>query len=220
MTPLHNRRKENMKCSIPFGLILCVSLCLSPASAAAEESALKVGATLENLQAAFNGESNAHVRYLAFAEKADQDGYQQVASLFRAAAKSEDIHAGNHKKVIEKLGGQVKADITKPDVKTTKENLEAAIKGESYERDVMYPAFIKKAEEENLSNAVRTFKWATGAETEHTKLYSQAHDNLDSWKNGKKLFVVCPQCGNTLPTGDFTKCPVCAEPRKKFLDVN
>ena len=87
--------------------------------------------TLKNLQAAYNGESNAHVMYLSFADKADQEGYKEVASLFRAAAKAEQIHRDNHAQVIQAMGATPKNTITTPEAKSTAENLEQAIKGES-----------------------------------------------------------------------------------------
>src|SRR5262245_37578994 len=97
--------------------------------------------TLSKLQAAFNGESNAYPRYVAFAEQADAEGYTQVASLFRAAARSEEIHAAGHAAVIKEMGGTPKADPRQPQVNATRENLRAALRGESYERDTMYPTF-------------------------------------------------------------------------------
>ena len=103
--------------------------------------------TLKNLLAAFNGESNASARYAAFAVKADEDGYLKVASLFRAASRAEQIHAANHAKVIVKMGAAAPvATIEAVTVNTTVENLKAAIAGETYEVDVMYPDFIKEAE--------------------------------------------------------------------------
>lgn len=176
--------------------------------------------TLDNLMKAYDGESNAHARYLEFAKKADAEGYGQVASLFRAAAESEKIHVNNHAEVIKKLGGTPKADLQKPEVKSTKENVAAALKGESYERDTMYPEFIKLAKEEGHKDAVRTFNFALQAETGHAKLYKEALDNLDQWKDGKKDFWVCPTCGNTVVKVDFSKCPVCFTPADKFEKVN
>jgi len=96
--------------------------------------------TLENLQAAFNGESNANAKYTAFAAKAEAEGYKSVATLFRATAMSEGIHAKKHAAVIVKMGAVPKADIAQPDVKSTKENLEAALAGETYEKGTMYPS--------------------------------------------------------------------------------
>ncbi len=177
-------------------------------------------ATMKNLQTAFNGESNAHAKYLAFAVKADEEGYGQAASLFRAAARAEEIHAGNHAKVIRKMGGEPKADIKTPEVKSTRENLEVALKGESYERDTMYPEFIVKAREEGQKDAVRSMNHALSAEVEHAKLYSQALAELDSWKDGKKVFYVCPVCGYTTIKPDFEKCPSCYTEKEKFEQVS
>ncbi len=176
--------------------------------------------TLDHLNAAYSGESNAHARYVEFAKKADEEGYGQVASLFRAAVRSEEIHARNHAEVISKLGGTPKADLQKPEVKSTKENLEAAFKGEAYERDTMYPDFIKAARAENNRDAVRTFNQALSAETEHAKFYKEALDNLDAWKAGKKDFFVCPVCGYTVSKITFEKCPVCFTPKDKYEKVS
>jgi rubrerythrin len=176
--------------------------------------------TLSNLQAAFNGESNAHARYVAFARQADAEGYTQVASLFRAAARAEQIHAASHAAVIKKMGGQPKADLQEPEVKATRENLEAALKGETYERDTMYPTFIKQARAENNHAAVRTFTFAGNAEAEHARLYRDALDNLESWKGGKRDFFVCDVCGMTLTALPVDGCPSCGSSGEKFEKVN
>ena len=177
--------------------------------------------TLDNLQAGFNGESNAHSRYLAFAEKADQEGYGEVASLFRAAAKAEDVHASNHAAVIKKMGGTPEAKIETPVVKSTKENLEAAIKGESYERDTMYPEFLKQARADGNRDAVQTLNYAKTAEGEHAKLYSDALNNLPKLKGSKaKDYYVCIICGYTTPQLDFSKCPSCFSHKDKYEKVS
>ena len=176
--------------------------------------------TLENLQTAFNGESNAHNRYLAFATKADSEGYGQVASLFRAAARAEEVHAANHAKVIKELGGNPKATIDIPQVNSTRENLQVAIKGESYERDSMYPAFLKQARTDGNHAAVRTLNLARLAEAEHAKLYTQALQDLDAMKNtGAKTFYVCPVCGFTTTQVNFAKCPSCFTARERFEKI-
>ena len=119
-----------------FANVVAVSLLGVSAVAAAANT------TLQNMQTAFNGESNAHMLYLAFAEQADHENYGEVASLFRAAARAEAIHASNHAAVIKGMGADPQAKLELPEVKTTQENLEAAIKAETYERDVMYPGFL------------------------------------------------------------------------------
>ncbi len=174
--------------------------------------------TLENLQTAFNGESNAHARYLAFAVKADQEGYGGVASLFRAAARAEEIHAGNHLAEIKKLGGSAQAKIDGFVVKSTKENLEVAVRGETYERDVMYPDFYKQARAVGNNDAFRTFNYARNAEAEHAKLFMQAFNNLDNMR-GKNTYYVCTVCGFTTTNLNFAKCHTCFSAKEKFVAV-
>ncbi len=184
-------------------------------------SAATQSKTLDNLMAAYNGESNAHAKYLAYAEKADQEGYHKVASLFRAAASAEEIHLNNHARVIKALGGTPKADIKLPEIKSTKENLEDAVKGESYERDTMYPEFIAQAEKDGDTSAVQTFTYAKSAEAEHAKLYQEALSNLAAWKAPKADFYVCPTCGYTVEgKPSFEACPVCSTPAKLYIVVS
>jgi len=176
--------------------------------------------TLQNMQAAFNGESNAHVRYLAFAKQADGEGYGEIASLFRAAARAEEVHASNHAVVIKDLGAIPKATIESPEVKSTRENLEAAIKGETYERDTMYPAFLKQARRDGNSDAVQSLNFAKTAEAEHAKLYTRSLQNLDKVKGSKStIFFVCPTCGYTTSEINFSDCPSCFTPGEMFEKV-
>jgi len=176
--------------------------------------------TLQNMQAAFNGESNAHVRYLAFAKQADGEGYGEIASLFRAAARAEEVHASNHAVVIKDLGAIPKATIESPEVKSTRENLEAAIKGETYERDTMYPAFLKQARRDGNSDAVQSLNFAKTAEAEHAKLYTRSLQNLDKVKGSKSTnFFVCPTCGYTTSEINFSDCPSCFTPGEMFEKV-
>ncbi len=175
--------------------------------------------TLDNLQTAFNGESNAHARYLAFADKAQQDGYRQVAALFRAAARAEEIHAANHAVVIKQLGGTPQATIATPEVKDTRDNLLTAIKGETYERDVMYPDFLKVARAEKQKDAIRSFNYAKNAEAEHAKLYTAGEQNLESMR-GAATYYVCTVCGYTTTKIDFEKCPSCFNSKDKYVAVS
>ncbi|MCX7011872.1 MAG: ferritin-like domain-containing protein [Candidatus Sumerlaeota bacterium] len=190
--------------------------------AAAAAPQLKVGSTLENLQTAFNGESNAHAKYLEYAKAADKEGYAKVASLFRAAAQAEQVHADNHDDVIKRLKGRSQAEIKLPPIKSTAENLDDAIKGETYEAETMYPAFIEKAKAENLPEAVRTFNYAQTAETGHAKLYKEAKEKLAELKGPEgQAYYVCPTCGWTVKKEDFTfkKCPVCFTAAKMYEQV-
>ena len=197
-----------------LSFMLLVSMCMSTVPAIAGTT------TLENMQAAYNGESNAHSRYLAFAKQADVEGYGEVASLFRAAARAEEIHASNHAAVIRSLGAVPQARLEAPDVKPTRDNLQAAIKGESYERDTMYPDFLKQARADGNRDAVRSLNLAKTAEAEHAKLYSQALQNLDSLKGSKsRAFFVCPVCGFTTSDINFASCPSCFTPKERFERV-
>jgi rubrerythrin len=175
--------------------------------------------TLDNLQAAFNGENNAHVRYLAFAKKADQEGYGKAASLFRAASRAEQVHFERHAEVIKELGGVPTAKIETPVVKSTPENLKAAMEGEIYESAVMYPEFLAKAEKENSKNAVDAFEDAERAETVHAGLYKKALGDLKAWKGKNKNFSVCMFCGNVVEKLDFKECPICGKSKKQFVKV-
>lgn len=201
-----------------FGTTLAV-IALALVTLSGREAVAKT--TLENLQAAFNGESNAQARYLAFATKADQETYGEVASLFRAAAKAEGLHAANHAVVIKKLGGTPEAKIETPVVGSTKENLEAAIKGETYERDTMYPEFLKQARADGNKDALQTFNYAKTAEAEHAKLYTNALNDLPKLKGSKaKDYFVCSICGYTTAKIDFSKCPSCFNSKDKYEKVS
>lgn len=193
-------------------LVLFTLAAVSGAAAAAPTK------TLDNLMAAYNGESNAHAKYVEFARKADQEGFAGAAALFRAAAKAEETHARTHGEVIKKLGGTPKAEIKLPEIKATPDNLKAALEGETYERDKMYPEFIAEARAAGNKDALRAFNFAISAEAEHAKLYGEALGNLQAWK-AAKAFYVCPVCGKTVVTVNFSKCPVCFTPGEKFVKV-
>lgn len=176
-------------------------------------------ATIKNLNTAFRGESNAANRYASFAAKADSEGYAQVAKLFRAASKAEAIHRDSHKAAILSLGGKVEDfQLDTVVAGTTTENLQAAIKGESYERDTMYPEFLKQAEGDRARAAIRTFQFAVTAEKEHAKLYAEALTNLG--RNAKTDYYVCQVCGYTTTSLPDKKCPSCRQSVDKYEKVN
>ncbi len=196
----------------------------APASGAAgadasAASSVVESVTLANLQTAYNGEMNAHTRYLAFAKDADEEGYAPVASLFRAAARAEEIHARNHEVVILGMGASPKANIEPVVVRSTHDNLEAAIKGEVYERDEMYPAFLRQARSERNQAAGRTFHLAQKAETEHAALFTQALKELERLRGEAIVYYVCPVCGFTAAKADGSRCPVCSHPTDRFEKV-
>jgi rubrerythrin len=187
-------------------------------SAIAAENAI----TVQNLLAAFEGESNAHAKYTAFAAKADTDALHGAASLFRAAARAEQIHASNHARVLKQLGGEAVCQIHQVEVKSTLENLKAALNGEQYEIDTMYPGFLEEATERKNTAAIRTFHGALEAEKTHARLYAEAIALLaagkkDSWIGEARDFYVCPVCGYTSETEEeHERCPVCNCPWERF----
>ena len=163
--------------------------------------------TTDNLQAAFAGESQANRRYLFFAEKADQEGHMQIARLFRAAAEAETVHARNHLSVLD-------------EIKSTADNLKAAIGGEHYEFSEMYPGFIKQADGEGNDKAGRSFDLANSVEKIHHGLFKAALDMLEEGKEAEqKPFHVCQVCGYTVEGEAPDKCPVCGAPKNMFKPV-
>jgi rubrerythrin len=163
--------------------------------------------TLQNLQTAYNGESNAQAKYLEFAKQAGHEGYEKVASLFRATAGSEEIHRSCEGAIIEKMGATPHADIKLPPIKSTKLNLEdSASRGEAYERDTMYPRFIRQARKDGNNDAAQCFSWARAAEAEHYKLFITAARDLDQMKAGGATYYVCTEGGYTMARLDVSKC--------------
>ena len=165
-------------------------------------------ATKDNLAAAFAGESQANRKYLAFAQKAETDGFPQVAKLFRAAAEAETVHAHAHLRV---MGG----------IKGTAENIEAAIEGESHEFKSMYPEFLVEAEKEGNKPATVSFKNALAVEKIHHDLYRSA---LEAVKAGNDLaerrIHVCSICGNTVYGDAPDTCPICGVPKDRFTEIS
>jgi rubrerythrin len=189
---------------LAVALMVSVGLALPVAANSAEPPSK----TMQNLQSAYNGESNAHAKYLEFAKRADSEGYGKVGSLFRAAAAAEEIHRTCEAAVIKEMGATPRAEVKLPPIKSTKQNLEeSANKGEAYERDTMYPRFIREARKDGNKRAEQCFKWARTAEAEHFKLFTAAARNLDQMKNGPVAYYVCTEGGYTMATLDAAKCP-------------
>ena len=158
-----------------------------------------------NLKSAFAGESQANRRYLAFAQKAEEEGFTQAAKLFRAAAEAETVHALNHLRVT-------------GEVKSTLENLTAALGGETFEFTKMYPEYIDTAKQEKSKQAAWSFDMANKVEQIHAKLYQKAIDSVKSKKEMPKIdYYVCSVCGNTVEGEAPDKCPVCGNPKTKFF---
>ncbi len=180
----------------------------------------KAPLTLGNLQAAYQGESNAQARYLAWAQKADAEGYLKVGKMFRALAVSESLHAEKHARVILSLKGVPATKPVAPTVGTTQENLAAAIKGETYEVDTMYPAYVMQAQKDKLPAAVGSFQSAKAVEASHAQLLARALNNLAAWKTPLDDFWVCSVCGNVVDNRNFQFCPICKAPVSAYKKVS
>lgn len=177
--------------------------------------------SIDGLKAAYNGESTASAKYAKFAEAAKKEGFNNIAQMFMATSKAETVHAANHKKVLTKLGVTVgDPEIGKFDVKTTAENLADAIKGETYEMNIMYPGFIASAVSEKANDAKKSFTWAMDTEKKHNDFYQKA---LAALKDGtEKTFpgewYVCPVCGNTYNVKTVKEaCDFCQTAKAKFF---
>jgi rubrerythrin len=199
--------------------VVAVASVVAAATAGGSAARAATGTTLENLQTAYDAESNATVRYKAFAEKADAEGYHRVARLFRAASRAEAIHAENHAAAIRALGGTPRAVVAVPEVRSTKQNLRAALAGERRERDTVYPEFIARAKQEGLVDAARTLTLARSAELEHATLFEAALEGLDDQRAAGAPVYVCPACGYTTPTLP-ERCPATGTPKDKFERVD
>lgn len=163
--------------------------------------------TKENLKEAFAGESQANQKYRAFAKKAEQEGFKNVAKLFKTTAEAERIHAEGHLKALEMIGSTV-------------ENLQAAIEGETYEYNEMYPPMFDEAQKDDHKAKVM-FNFALKAEKVHAELYSKA---LEFVKNGKDIdtdnILLCPSCGY-IAIGDIPEvCPICGTAKEKFVSMD
>lgn len=160
--------------------------------------------TMENLAAAFAGESQANRKYLAFAKQADKEGYPQVAKLFRAVAEAETLHAHSHLKEMDGIN-------------STEENLRTAMEGEIYEFSEMYPEFLEVAREEGAKSAERTFHFANQAEKAHAELYRKALEELPNRKEVE--YYLCPVCGYVVADEVPQTCPICGAKAKVFIHM-
>lgn len=168
-----------------------------------EATQIKGMKTLKNLQNGFVAESKAHVRNLAFAIKAEQEGYSQIAKLFRAIAESDGVHAFHQLRLLDAVAN-------------TQENLQAAFERENLAKEA-YPEFIKDANEEGDTAVATIFSYHRDVEREHAKLYEKALEHMLATKDSE--YYVCTVCGyvsdGTLPD----QCPICGAPKESFRHV-
>lgn len=177
--------------------------------------------TIDDLKAAFTGETTASAKYAAYAKQATEEGFIKVGKLFEAASKSEAFHAANHKAVLEQLGAVVPEVEPKFDVKKTVENLQDAITGESYEVETMYPEMLKNVNASKVTIAGISFNYAFETERTHKVFYAKA---LEAIRAGNESsisgqYAVCSTCGNTYDAGVPNRCGLCMTSKDRFVIV-
>ncbi len=160
--------------------------------------------TLENLKEAFAGESQAVQKYSAYAGKAEEEGFVNIARLFRAAAAAEQVHALERFKAIDGIG-------------STAENLQAALEGETRASEVVYPPMLKQAEADG-HKASRMFGYTAQAESSHVRLYQMAWEAVENEKDLTETdFYLCPICGYIETGRPLDPCPICDNKPEKFV---
>lgn len=178
--------------------------------------------SIANLKEGIKGETTASAKYAAFALKAREEGFDTIAVLFDAASKAEGIHAANHTKVLEGLGEKMEDFNPEFEVKTTAENLQAAIDGESYEVSTMYVKFMEDAKVEKVEKATTSFSWASDTEKKHAEFYTKALEALNAGNESNLPFsyAICPVCGNTYDNANVDeKCAFCQTGKDKFIII-
>lgn len=160
--------------------------------------------TKENLMAAFAGESQANRKYLAFAKKAESEGYKSAARMFRAAAEAETLHAHAHFNAVDGVGSTV-------------DNLKAAVSGETFEFEQMYPPYLEEAKKEGHTKGIRSISYAMEAEKVHARLFDDVLSNLS--KEDDNVYYLCPMCGYVEKNGTPESCPICNSKGSSFIKV-
>lgn len=208
-----------MKPNIIFTIFLSIFLIAGFTIAKSNSAKVK---TVQNIKDAIIGETTASTKYAAYAKKAREEGYDNIALLFEAASKSENIHAGNHRAALEQLGEKMDNFTPKYEVKTTKVNLQDAINGESYEVSTMYPEFIKTANEAGINIALLSFNYAYQTEKKHKVFYKNALEMLENGKQNElpSKYFVCTTCGNTYDNNAPARCGISMTPKERFITID
>ena len=176
--------------------------------------------TAENLRSAFGGESQAYQRYQVWSDKAEKDGFPNVATLFEAIAYAEEVHASNHFTALSNIKGDfLVASGAGFGLGSTAENLQGAINGENYEIEQMYPSFHLVAKDQSENDAIRSFHYALEAEKIHSKLYSEAKEAVENGNDYDLEYVsICSVCGHTVKDDTPDKCPICGAKKEQFKE--
>lgn len=174
--------------------------------------------TVANLKAAIDGESTASAKYAAFAEQAANDSLFAIEALFKATSQAEAIHVNNHQAVLATLGVTDYQGTVEPfEVKSTAENLQTAIDGETYEFTTMYPTFIQDAEKEKVQGAIVSYNYAQDAEKGHARIYAEELAKIATPDALVKVYYLCPKCGNTYAGTASELCELCQTPSSAFI---
>jgi rubrerythrin len=179
---------------------------------------------IRNLETAFEEETKISASYKASAAKADAEGYPGIASLFRATARAEQIHASNHARVLRFMGGSTVIEMPRLRTESTLENVQAAIADQKFEVDYLYPTFLAMAVPLFDSTAVRSFQWALEADKSHVRLYNDAIGMVNGsgrsgWAHKQHEFLVCALCGYAALSPEGENCPGCNYPWEKFETI-
>ena len=215
------------KLFLNYSILIATFCCLVMTSCENKKTTLKTTTkahmdaetkTIENMQSAYKGEKTATAKYEAFSKKAEEEGYHNIALLYNAVSAAENIHATNHKAVIEDAGATVPIITPEYEVKTTKENLSDDINGEAYEAKTMYPDFLKTAEIADNQIAFLSLTYAMKTELKHKVFFEQALGDINSntINSLPSKYFVCPACGNTYSTAP-KHCDFSLTDRDKFI---
>jgi len=200
---------------------LCVALVLLVAFLTTTVAAAAPTDTLRNLAGAYNRELNAHAQFTAWAVQADKEGYGEVASLFRALARAEQIHADSLQALLKKANAKPVVKILKPVVASTQNNVRAAVFAENELRDVIYPRAVKQAEIDKDKTALDLLTRLKNVEATHARLLAFTSAHLSSLSGSRaRAYYVCSDCGYVSDKPNFAKCGICPAPRGKFITVS
>lgn len=182
-------------------------------------------AVVRSLETAFEEEMKNCAAYKAYAAGADEEGFHGLASLFRATARAEQIHADNHARVLRHMGGSTLIDLPRPRVESAIANLKSALVDQKFEVDYLYPAFLITAVSLFDSTAIRSFHWALEADKSHVRLYSDVVSRLSGndksgWAYEEHTFHVCALCGYAAESSEGDNCPNCNFLWEKFEIVS
>lgn len=175
--------------------------------------------TIANLKTAIDDEATAHAKHTMFAEQAAKDSLYPIEALFKAVAQAETIHIKNYKTVLASLGiADYQPQIQQVEIKSTSENLQTAIDGETHQFTVMYPKFIEDAQAEKRQDALITFNYAKDAKKDHVRIYTYILGNIKSPAVLSSVYYLCPKCGNVYIGTTTKECDICGTSANLFIE--